>query len=205
MGSVRPVARAGWVSAETASGAWRRLSVFDDGWVELPGYGRAMSDLRRNRRDVLQNTGVALAAGVVTLASSTLGGPTWLTLLGALVVLAALVRNAWQSGTARSRNAAQLREDAEERRREAAAGHVVRMRPGAPRWRRASSAAELAGWLDGGELVSSSDLVEVVVETPADGAPTRVEVVLVDGSRRTYASPDAALARLLGRFADRSA
>ncbi|MEO9322638.1 hypothetical protein ABFT23_04055 [Nocardioides sp. C4-1] len=197
------MARVGWVSAETSSGAWRRLSVFDDGWVELPGFARAMSDVRRNSRNVLRTTGVAVLAGVLTLLSSALGGPTWLTAIGALVVVAALVRNAWQGTAASMRNATQLQQDAEERRREAAAGHVVRMRPGAPRWRRASSAAELHGWLEGGELVAASDIVEVVVE-PGDDT-TRVRVLLTDGSRRTYTSPDDALGRLLGTFVDHSA
>lgn len=31
------MARRAWVSAQTGPTEWHRLSVFDDGWVELPG------------------------------------------------------------------------------------------------------------------------------------------------------------------------
>ena len=32
--------RRGWVSAEAAPGTWKRLVVFDDGWVEISGFAR---------------------------------------------------------------------------------------------------------------------------------------------------------------------
>ena len=34
------------MAAETAPDEWRRLSVFDDGWVELPGFARSEQDVR---------------------------------------------------------------------------------------------------------------------------------------------------------------
>lgn len=76
------MARVGWVAARADDGAgapqWLRLSVFDDGWVEVPTFGRAVSAVRGNLRTALLDlgglvVGLALVWASMTLASRTDG------------------------------------------------------------------------------------------------------------------------------------
>ena len=64
------MARRGWVSVTDPAGERWRLAVFDDGWVELPGFGPAPSD-----RHIVQRTLLLLLGclGVLVLLSQLAG------------------------------------------------------------------------------------------------------------------------------------
>lgn len=195
------MARRGWVSAEVAPGTWRRLQVFDDGWVELPGLARSLSDTRRNLRGALTAVGVFLGAFLVGRALDGAGAPTWTVVVTSLVSLGALVYGGYLATRAQFRNVQQTSADAAQARAERAAGQRLQLAPGAPRWRRAESAAQMHGWLVGVPLVAAADVVDVVTGAEPDRPGThRAVVTLRDGTQRTYRSPDAKVSSLLGAF-----
>jgi len=189
------------VAAETGPGEWRRLAVFDDGWVELPGMARSLSDTRsRLRTSLLALVGFVAALGVIAGISALLATvddlpmivaavPLVLTL--ALVGAAVVLSVRW-----RRRGVEQVRGDAEQAQRERRARLRITRAPGAPLFRRAGSATQLAAWLEGETHVAGDDVA--AVDTAREGRVHVVTVVFVDGRTRAYRSPDAKLVELLG-------
>ncbi len=189
------------MSAEVAPGTWRRLQVFDDGWVELPGLARSLSDTRGNLRGALTASGVFLGAFLVGRALDGLGAPTWTVVVSSLGSLGALLYGGYLATRAQFRNVRQTSADAAQARAERAAGQRLQVAPGAPRWRRADSAAQLHRWLVGAPLVAAAEVADVVTDAEPDRPGThRAVVTLCDGTERTYRSPDARLSSLLGAF-----
>lgn len=197
------MARRGWVAAETGPDQWRRLMVFDDGWVELPGFGRALSDTRNQlRRSLFLLGGFALALaliyGLIRLLALIDDPPSWLRFIpGGLVLalifggLVAVARMDW-------RRLRQTRGDAVQARAERRAGQRLTRAEGAPMWRRADTAEQLAAWLDGETHVRAADVTQVSCER--DGADHVVIVRAATGAERRYRSPDAKLGELLAPF-----
>lgn len=194
------MARRGWVSAETAPGDWRRLSVFDDGWVEQPGLGRTFSVTRvRLRQFILLLAAVIVALAVMlgfTLVVTAIDDPPAGLVIAPLVVLvvvlvgAPIVLTRWRLADLR-RTVDDVGQARAERRR----GDQVRRAPGAPLLRRADTAAELAGWLEGARHVRLGDVRDA--STSLDGRIHVVTVRFTDGTVRSYRSPDRRLVELL--------
>ncbi len=197
------MARREWVSVEVEPGVWRRLVVFDDGWVELPGPTQVGRGGRQ--RDVV--AGVLL---LTLLGAPLLGFGAGLTIVDiarpvavALLVLGVVVVGyaLFLLGRNLLGDVRRARDEVRRARVDRAAGQSVRRRPGAPLLRRPTSARELASWIEGGVHVDAADVVGVDV-LPAT-QPARVDVRLADGTTRSYASPDVTLPRLLTPFAPR--
>lgn len=197
------MARRGWVSAQTGQDTWHRLSVFDDGWVELPGMARTMSDTRQNLRAKL--FGALIPLGILALLvvnavlASRLDLPAvWLIVPGLLLALGLLgwsvyfsifeLRRGW-------RNRDQLEGDRRQSRAMRASGRQIKRVPGAPLFRRAQTAEEFTRWLDGVTHVPVTGIVEVFAVL--DGETHVVTVSLTGGRERKYRSPDARLPELL--------
>lgn len=205
------MAKRGWVAARREDEQrWLRLLVFDDGWVEVPGFGRAFSGFRADARTALRTlllgvVGIAAAVGCFLLAGDRDGVPAgalrvvgWLLFIGAFVLLAVRMFRL------RSRQRARWRADGEDLRQLKAAGGLPRIRPGAPRWRRARTAEQFASWLTETTLVRAADVsvVTVLPEQPGEqpGPEQGVEVRLHAGAALRYRSPDPELGRLLTGF-----
>ncbi len=192
------------MSAEDAAGDWWRLAVYDDGWVELPGFARGMSDTRAQLRQLLFLVG---AFGVLVLLSQLAGrldgvGP--LSLVLSVGALGLLLFSAVQIARFRARDRQQAAGDRDQALAAKAAGRRVRRRPGAPLLRRATSSAEYVSWLDGVRRVGAEQVGAVVVagpERPGPTDPVVVSVLLHDGSTLTYRSPDATARELFAPWA----
>lgn len=198
------MARRGWVSAQTGEDTWHRLSVFDDGWVELPGAARTMSDSRQNLRKKL--FGGLILLGILALmmlyaqlASTMRDLPAvWLIVPGILLGLGlvgwAVYFSIWEFRRG-WRNRDQFEGDRRQLRAMRASGRQIRRVHGAPMLQRAETAEEFASWLDGETHVRASDIVEVIAVL--DGRTHVVTVSLTGGRKRVYRSPDGRLPELL--------
>ena len=167
--------RRGWVSVEDAAGDWWRLSVFDDGWVELPGFARGLSDTRAQFRQLLLLLG---GFGVLVLLSQLagrldgVGGP--LSLLLSTASLGLLLVSVVLMARFRARDRQQAAGDRAQAVAAREAGHRVRRRPGTSTLRRARSSAEFAGNLEGVRRVGAEQVSAVVLSGPErPGRPTR--------------------------------
>lgn len=191
--------RRGWVAAEDAAGDWWRLSVFDDGWVELPGFARGLSDTRAQLRQLL-----LFLAGFTAL--FVLGGlleDTAPTLAGVLRVaaLVVLVGSAVQIARFRARDRRQWQGDLQQAR---TGGQRVRARAGARLWRVAGSSQETVDALDGVRRVGSKQISTVQVtapDRPSEADPVVVDVRLHDGQQLTYRTPDRTAVELFAPWA----
>lgn len=203
------MARVGWTNVLVHTGAgeqqWLRLTVFTDGWVELPTFGRATSAAGDTTRKVLVTLAlvvmVSLAAwGIIALAAAA-GGTvaTILKLVGGfpLVLLAGWLMV--KTHRKKRRQKKRWTGDLEDLRRLRASGAVPKRAPGAVWWRRAGSAAEFASRRTNVVLVPAVDVASVQPGTMTDGERA-VEVRLRTGGGRVYRSADDALPALLGRF-----
>lgn len=171
---------------------------FDDGWVELPGLARSLSDTRRNLRSALVALGLFVGGLAAGSALDALGAPEALVVACSVVALGGLGYGGVLALRAKLRQWGQSSGDAAQARTERETGRTVQAAEGSPRWKRADSAAEMAGWLEGEVLVEADDVVGVeAAEDRASHVRHRVVVRLRDGSTRTYASPDKRLPRLL--------
>ncbi|MCO7218891.1 hypothetical protein [Klenkia sp. PcliD-1-E] len=187
------MARRGWVSVEDAAGDWWRLAVYDDGWVELPGFARGLSDTRAQLRQLLFLVG---AFGVLVLLSQLAGrldgvGP--LSFVLSAGALGLLLFSVVQVARFRARDRQQAAGDRAQAQAARAAGRRVTRRPGAPLFRRAASSAQYASWLDGVRRVGAEQVGAVVLsgpEHPGPADPLVVSVLLQDGSTLTYRTPD---------------
>ena len=186
--------RRGWVSVEDAAGDWWRLSVFDDGWVELPGLARGLSDTRAQLRQLLFLVG---GFGVLVLLSQLagrldgIGEP--LSLVLSVSALGLLLFSAVLIARFRARDRQQAAGDRAQAGTARAEGRQVRRRPGTPLLRRAHSSAEFAAGLDGVRRVGGEQVSAVVLTGPehaGPAAPLVVSVLLHDGSVLTYRTPD---------------
>ena len=197
------MSRRGWVSAEDAAGDWWRLSVFDDGWVELPGFARAVSDTRAHLRELGLWIGALVLLGVLSFVVA--GSPlaeTGVPMLVSLAFVAVLVTAVVRTWVFRVRDLRQSAGDAAQVRRDRGTRPPVRRRPGAPLFRRARSSAEFAGWLDGVRRVALSEVAAVRVSGSGSRAdPVVVTVALTGGQTLAYRSPDRTLARLFAPWA----
>lgn len=205
----------GWAAARVDAAAgepqWLRLSVFDDGWVEVPTFGRAVSAVRGNLRTALLNlagfaVGLALAWGCLHLAGTTDGAPAVvLRVIGGLLLLATIGTLLVRSFGLSSRQRKNWAADGADLRRLKAAGRLQARAPGAPLWRRATTAEEFSSWLTNTTLVRAADVSTVVVTAPSADDPDQVaEVQLQSGARLRYRSTDRTLGRLLAGFGVRS-
>lgn len=197
------MARRGWVAAETGPDQWRRLMVFDDGWVELPGMGRTMSDARNQlRRSLFLLGGFALALaliyGLTRLLALIDDPPSWLPFIPGLLILAVIVAGSVAVTRMRWRRVQQARGDVVQARAERQSGRRLTRAEGAPMWRRADTAEQLAAWLDGETHVRATEVTQVSCER--DGEDHVVSVRATTGGERRYRSPDAKLAELLAPF-----
>lgn len=199
------MARVGWVGAEVVGvepETWYRLSVFDDGWVEVPGNARRAayirSDLPRAVRMLVVMVGLfglAILVPRVGLPESLWVPLTVVLGLAALVGVIVLCVGELRRAVARG---SLIRADVAQLRRERAEGRAVRRVPGAPLFRVARSATELASAITPVRIIRCEDVAAVVLGT--EGENYVVTVRLVDGTERTYRSPDPALANHLRRF-----
>lgn len=179
--------------------------MFDDGWVEVPTFGRAFSAMRGNVRTTL----LTLLAGVVCLAvavgafllanrsDGVLAGA--LRVVGGLLFVAALLLLGIRSFQVRRRQRARWIADGQDLQRMRAAGELPGRAPGAPLWRRARTAEQFASWLTRTTLVRAVD-VSVVTPLPELDGEHGVEVRLHSGAVLRYRSPDRALVELLTGF-----
>ncbi|QNG37809.1 hypothetical protein F1C76_15555 [Geodermatophilaceae bacterium NBWT11] len=189
--------RRGWVAAEDAAGDWWRLSVFDDGWVELPGFARGLSDTRSQLRQLLfllaAFTGLFVLGGLLEDTAPALA--TGLR-VAALVVL---VGSTVQIARFRARDRRQLHGDLDQAAAARGAGRQVRARAGARLWRVAGSSQEMADALEGVRRVGSEQVSTVEVtapDRPSESDPVVVVVRLHDGEQLTYRTPDRVAADL---------
>lgn len=211
------MARAGWVAAQADidgnTPRWVRLSVFDDGWVEVPTLGRATAAARGNLRAALLTVGALVVGLALVWAALSVAGRiegvgatvlrvfTVLLLIGGFGTL--LVRSFQQSVRQQARWAA----DGQDLRRLKKDGGLPGRAPGAPLWRRARTAEEFSSWLTNTTLVRATDVSGIttipipVLTDRADGPEAAVDVLLHTGSVRHYRSPDATLGTLLAPFA----
>lgn len=195
----------GWVSAEDAAGDWWRLLVFDDGWVELPGFARGMSDTRSQLRQLLVLVG---AFGLLVLLSQLAGrfdgvGPG-VSGVFAVGALALLLFSAVQVARFRARDRQQAAGDLAQAQRALGTGRRVTRRPGAPLFRRAHSSAEYVSWVDGVRRVGAEQVGAVALagpEHPTPADPLVVSVLLHDGTTLTYRTPDPTARRLFAPWA----
>jgi len=197
------MSRRGWVAAQTGPEDWHLLSVFDDGWVEVPGFARSLADTRANRRKALLVAGAVVGGiGLVWLVSWLLsrieGLPLAVQVLPVLALLVLVViLNVWRARTA-LRNLRQVAGDQRQARRQKAAGFRITRTPGAPLFRRAKTAEEYAGWIEGETHVRATDVVEVAAVR--EDKMHVVTVRLSDGRSKVYRSPDGKLTELLCRL-----
>lgn len=151
------MARRGWVLAQTGPQEWHRLSVFDDGWLELPGFARTLSDTRAIHRKRL--SAALLILGILGLMFAyahflgTLADPPAVleialpVVLGLGLVASLMYVTVWQF-RADMRNRDQLDGDLEQARAFKASGRQIRRVPelrssGVPRPPRSLP----AGWM----------------------------------------------------------
>ncbi len=182
------------MSAEDAAGDWWRLAVYDDGWVEMPGFARGMSDTRAQFKQLLALVG---GFGLLVLLSQLAGrfdgvGPG-ASVVFAVLALGLLLFSAVQIARFRARDRQQAAGDREQALAAKAAGRQVRRRPGAPLLRRATSSAEYVSWLDGVRRVGAEQVGAVVLtgpEHPGPADPLVLSVLLHDGTTLTYRTPD---------------
>ena len=186
--------RRGWVSVEDAAGDWWRLSVFDDGWVELPGFARGLSDTRAQVRQLLFLVG---GFGVLVLLSQLAGRLDGvgipLSLVLSVASLGLLLVSVVLMARFRARDRQQAAGDRAQAGAARAAGRVVRRRPGTSTFQRARSSAEFAARLEGVRRVGTEQVGMVVLtgpEHPGPDDPLVVSVLLHDGSALTYRTPD---------------
>jgi hypothetical protein len=189
------MSKRGWVAVEDPAGDWWRLVVWDDGWVELPGFARGLSDTRAQLKQLLALVG---GFGLLVLLSQLAGrfdgvGPG-ASVAFAVLALGLLLFSAVQVARFRARDRQQFAGDRQQALAARAAGQRPRRRPGAPLFRRATSSAEYVRWLDGVRRVGAEQVGAVVVagpERPGPADPLVVSVLLQDGSTLTYRTPDA--------------
>ena len=202
------MARRGWVSVEDAAGDWWRLSVFDDGWVELPGFARGLSDTRAQLRQLLFLVG---GFGVLVLLSQLAGRldgvGSSLSLVLSVAALGLLLFSAVLIARFRARDRQQAAGDHAQAVAARRAGRRVRRRPGTPLCRRARSSAEFAAALEGVRRVGAEQVGVLVLtgpDHPGPADPLVVSVLLHDGSSLTYRTPDATARELFAPFLSRS-
>ena len=186
--------RRGWVSVEDATGDWWRLSVFDDGWVELPGFARELSDTRAQLRQLLFLVG---GFGVLVLLSQLAGRldgvGVALSLVLSVSALGLLLFSMVLIARFRARDRQQAAGDHAQAVAARRAGQRLRRRPGAPMFQRVRSSAEFAARLEGVRRVGAEQVGMVVLTGPARPGPADplvVSVLLHDGSALTYRTPD---------------
>jgi hypothetical protein len=180
-----------------------RITAFDDGWLELPGMARSLALARRQLRAaalllVIFVGGLAALVGVGRLLAKLGLHQPWPSIVP-LVGFLALAATVWvvnlRLDLHKWRASGQDREQA---RADKVAGRHLEMVPGAPKWRRATSAAEFASWVRKVTLVRRVDIVSI--NTTDDGADQVATVTMRDGSVRRYRSPDRTLGRLLETY-----
>ncbi|KQS60179.1 hypothetical protein ASG36_04150 [Geodermatophilus sp. Leaf369] len=174
------MARRGWVSVTDPAGDRWRLAVFDDGWVELPGFGPAPSDGHIVQRTLLLLLG---SLGVLVLLSQLAGrldsGSSETSLVLSAAALAAVLVSVLLFARLRARD------------RSARAPHHRVTRRRVPVLRPVGSSAEYVARVSPGVRVGADDVRAVDCRTPATPAdPVVVSVLLQDGSVRTYRTPD---------------
>lgn len=195
--------RVGWVSAaEDGTDDWYRLSVFDDGWVDLPGMARNLSDVRANLRKTVLLLALLLGAigGALLLTRWTASndGPMVVSILVPVVLLAVFVYIAIRMGRMKSRDWRQRSADADQARRFSDQGRQLQRAPGTKLFSRVHSAQAMADALINIRLTKASDIAAVTV-TEHDKQFAAV-VEFVDGSTRRYTTPDRTITDLLSRF-----
>lgn len=200
------MARIGWTAAAVVGSepeSWYRLMIFDDGWVELPAAGRSAARVRGDLRRLL----VPLAAIVVIfllvqlvphLGLNEMWSRIVATVAGISLLVVLIIAAVGQLRRTIGRFA-DGRADREQLRRERAAKGPLRLTPGSPRLRRASSAAELASWLTPVHLTLASDVVQLTLTT--DGEDEVAVIRLAEGTARAYRTPDRTLHKHLSRVA----
>ncbi len=175
---------------------WWTITAYPDGWVDTPVPG---VDLAQTRRNGLEAGRLLLAFAALVafgFGLSTLDLPSWLRSVASVVLALGLL--AWLVVAIMTRyrwTGERVTRWGRTRPRPPRVAH----RPGAPSFRRASTARELASWLDGARLTTADQVRSVVVDKA--GSEYRAHVVLVDGTERTYTSPSARLAGVLGAYA----
>lgn len=203
------MSRVGWTSVRVDTGAgeqqWLRLTAFEDGWVELPTFGRATSALGDTVRKVLVTLAVTVMAagaawGIVALAAAAGGAvATMLKLLGGIPLILIAGWLLVRSHRRKRRQRQQWTGDLQDLRRVRSAGIVPRRIPGTPWWRRVTSAAESATRTTNVVLVRAVEVATVRPGSTHD-RDVAVEVLLRSGAGRIYRSRADAAMTLLGRF-----
>lgn len=153
----------GWVSAETGPEEWHLLRVFDDGWVEIPGFARTLSDTRANLRRALLGLVVLIGGlGVIALIAALLSrqdDPPVVLLFLPVLLAFALMLGLWVWRLPVSwRGSRQVVDDHRQARQRPATSRVRRA-PGAPLFRRATTAEEYAGRIVGMTHLLATDIV----------------------------------------------
>lgn len=194
------------MTAEVGRETWKQLTVFDDGWVETSTFARSLSDTRSDLRKTLVTLALIFGSVGVGKGLTALGAPPAAETACLVVGGAAIVYAMCLVVAMRWRGLMQSGADLDQLGADRRAGRVPTARPGAPRWKLAGSAAEMASWFTGVGHVAATDVTAVeVVDLPRRGwwrrRTHRVDVRLVDGRTRTYASPDRRLVDLLTAFA----
>ena len=160
------MSRRGWVSARDAADQWWLLSVYDDGWCQLPAPARSPSDTRRQLRELLGWMAlVVVLFGAAAATARFAPDAVWLSSVLGLASIGALV------------------------------AAVVRMaRRGARAPQVFGSSAEQAAALDGVRRVALDAVRSVTVTREAHEQV--VTIALRKGRPLVYRSPDRTLARL---------
>ncbi len=190
------------MTAGVATGTWRQLTVFDDGWVETSTFARSLSDTRSDLRKTLITLALIFGSVGVGKGLTALGAPPAAEAVSLGVGTVAIVYAMCLVVAMKWRGIMQSGADMDQLRADRRAGRVPTARPGAPRWKLAGSSVEMASWFTGVLHVPATDVASVaVVDLPRRGwwrrRTHRVDVRLVDGRTRTFSSPDRRLVELL--------
>lgn len=197
------MARVGWVSAaEVGTDDWYRLAVFDDGWVDLPGMARNLSDVRANLRKSLLLLALLLgaigAAVLLTRWTGSNGGSPVVSIVVAVLLLAVFIYVAIRIGRMKARDVRQRSQDADQARRFKDQGRQLQRAPGTKLFGRVHSAQAMAEALINVRLTKATDTATVTITEHDKQFAAFVE--FLDGSTRLYTTPDRTIVSLLGRF-----
>ena len=197
------MAKRGWVGAQRSDERWVMLSVWDDGWVELPGAGRRVADIRGNLRQAARTlafvvAGLALTAGLIWLVNLLPSTMSWLMFVPVLGLVAVVAFGSYRDVRLDLRQWRQAERDRDQRLADRRAGLTIKLRPGAPLFRRATSAEQYAAWVENETFVRAGEVASMV--GTMEGADQLVAVALRDGRVVSYRSPDPTLTRLLMSF-----
>ncbi|WP_156250094.1 hypothetical protein [Pseudactinotalea terrae] len=198
------MARIGSVGAAVVGSepeSWYALQVFDDGWVEVLGSGRSAAGAREQLRGALVALGTVAALFAIAAITPYLGlDEQWSGIVGlvlGIVVVTVLVLQVVRQRGRLRRRLADARADWGQLQRARAAGQGTRRVPGAPTFKRATSAEQLAGWLTPVRLVRAAEVAQLTLTTHGEDAVA--VATFTDGTARSWRSPDHKLHEFLGR------